>query len=436
MRNQNTIFNRKMPTLLGIGILLIGILITSLFVETGVLFIGQASPSQNPKDIHMSNITDTSFTVSYRTDSATVGAISLGKEKTSAKTYFDDRSQQKEKITPYRLHVITIQNLQPLTAYYFSIVSDSEMYENNGTPFEVKTGQTLQRTSSQQLIKGNVITPDGSNISEAIVYVKSTNSQTLSTLVEANGSFTLDASIFRTLDNSSYITLTSDQILQMEIISPTMTSNITLLLQQADHIPPIIFSNNYDFTININPLQSTNVTSSVTTRFPVLIANQVGNNTAQIVFPKDKEGLTDQKPIFKGTASPGASVKVVIHSNQEIQTEVQADENGIWSYRPSDQLPPGQHSISITTQDPSGVVKTITQSFVVYAAGTQISQTATPSASPVIATPTPVVIFISATPTPNQPPGDPIITSIGFIGILTTISGILLLLFNGKIFIP
>src|SRR5581483_8558856 len=69
-----------------------------------------------------------------------------------------------------------------------------------------------------------------------------------------------------------------------------------------------------------------------------------------------------------------------------------ANAQGVWTFRPSTQLSPGNHTITITTKDASGVIRTITQQFVVFASGTQVSVSAPPSAS------------ITPSITPSPPP--------------------------------
>ena len=140
-----------------------------------------------------------------------------------------------------------------------------------------------------------------------------------------------------------------------------------------------------------------------------------------------------------------------------------ADNNGRWTYRPKTPLSPGLHTITITTKDRFGILRSITQSFTVFASGTQVVQSATPSATPtitstptqtptvvptiistptptptILVTPTPIITVIpTAIPTPiiTRPPvspppapGSSTLMITGIIGTLTIIVGMLLFL--------
>ncbi len=135
---------------------------------------------------------------------------------------------------------------------------------------------------------------------------------------------------------------------------------------------------------------------------------EVTGKDPQILTPKKDEEFSDQQPLLKGTSSPNETVTITIHSQENIQTQVKADSHGVWAYRPTSLLSSGQHTISIVSKGSSGVLKTVTQSFTVYAQGSQVTQTATPSATPTgIITPT-----ISATPTPTLAAPTPTPTAI------------------------
>jgi hypothetical protein len=153
-------------------------------------------------------------------------------------------------------------------------------------------------------------------------------------------------------------------------------------------------------------------------------------------------------------------VKITIHSDQAVQTTVKADQNGNWDYRPSSNLSPGTHTITIQAKDNSGILKTITQSFVVYASGQQINPPPSGSPTPIVSvsptnipSPTSIVTLIptitlipSTTITQTQggititvspkkplpPTGNPSVMTAGIVGaVVTLIGGLMLLLTRG-----
>src|SRR5581483_4739311 len=147
---RNTIWNKKIPTVLGLFLLIIGVAITSYLAKSGAIFQERANPSQNPNDVRITNISDTSFTVSYTTDDKALGSVSYGTDPKMGNTALDDRDQQKGVPTAYNTHFITLKGLQPETAYYFSIISGELTLLNNGVPFQVSTGKSFGETPPNQ----------------------------------------------------------------------------------------------------------------------------------------------------------------------------------------------------------------------------------------------------------------------------------------------
>jgi len=396
---KKTFWEKRIPTLLGICIIVIGIGFTTFLTNKGVITFGRAALSETPENILISNISDTSFTVSYTTAIDVLGSLSFGKDKNLGATVFDDRDQGAQTVTARKTHHITLRSLQPNTKYVFAIISGKTTFLHNNQLFEATTGSTLEtQPTSQQPISGNVLLPDGSSPKDAIVYLTASGIQTLSTLLGADGNYLLPLNTVRSDDLQSYALFAENATLKILVVSPLGKSNATILATQSKSVPPVTLTNDYDFTINTNPIASV----SAYFGFPTFSATPSATASPQILSPRKEEGLSDQKPLFKGTASPGATIKVIIHSDEQITTQVTADNNGTWTFRPDQNLSPGQHTVTITTTDPFGVLRTITQSFTVFAQGSQVNQSATPSATPVV-TITPTIIP-SKTPSPTIQP--------------------------------
>lgn len=414
---RRSIWEKRLPTFLGVLVIAVGIGVTSLLVKTGVVFIGRAAPSEIPENIRITNVSDIAFTVSYTTEAKVLGTISFGKDESLGNIAVDDRDQA-ESISIYQTHHITAKGLTPSTKYFFVINSGQNTFSNNNVPFSVATTTANQTTSSsQKKVTGKVITPDASIPAEAIVYLTSEGEQTASSFLKVDGSYSLSL--------NSLVNQTDDSIIQIIVVSPSQQSNVTVSTKQANPVPLIILSKNYDFTTSTLPIATSSAAASPSAEinFPTLLVSPGSSSEPQITTPKKNEGFSDDQPLFKGTASPGTTVKIIINSEEQIQTQVVVDKAGNWSYRPDKSLSPGQHTITITAQDKFGILKTITQSFTVYAQGTQVDQTATPSATPTLTitptpqatvsatptltpTPTPTPIESGPTPTPTKPPSE------------------------------
>ena len=108
---RDKFWNKKIPTILGILVIVIGVGVTTLLANQSTLFKSNASLSDQPNNVRITNITDTSFTVSYSTDSQSPGSLNYGKDKNLGQVALDDRDQQSGNLANYNLHNITVQRL-------------------------------------------------------------------------------------------------------------------------------------------------------------------------------------------------------------------------------------------------------------------------------------------------------------------------------------
>lgn len=463
---KKTFWDKRIPTILGIFLITISVGITTFLVNQGSLFQINASPDQQPQNVRITNVTDSSFSVSYSTEGSVVGSINYGKDISLGQSGLDDRDQESGSLSNHKIHNITVRNLTPLTKYYFTITSGKDAYMSNGKPFEITTGSTLTESPpSQTPITGKVILPSGSAPFEAVIYLTTDNSQVVSVLARSDGSYVLPLNSLRTSDLSSYFSFTENSNITMLMFGDSLTSNILLSIKEISPVPTVTLSNDYDFRTGNTPVinPSSNLQS-----FPTFQSGSQASGSAspKILTPKKDQEFTDAQPSFKGTALPNEEVQIIIHSDDNIQTKVPVDKNGNWSFRPSTPLTPGNHTITIITKDANGILKSITQSFVVHAEGTQVSQSATPSATltptitnaptptltptPTISgttitltptfsptpspTPTEVVQFTPAPTSPLPPTGNNSIITAGIVGVfITLIGGLLFLLSRGGI---
>lgn len=387
---NNTFWNKKFPTVLGLIIILLGIIGTSYFVRTGVFFRGQAAPDETPRNIRITNVTDVSFSVSFSTTEQVTGALSYGKDQTLGQITFDDRNEQNGSIAEYKTHHITVKNLEPQTRYFFAISSGQKTYLDDKNPFEVITGRQLEKSSQQSTLKGKILSPQETSRSQALIYIKTPESQTLSTLAKDDGTFEISIDNMRTADLQSLVELSNSTTVEMLLTDEKYESKVKVFAKRKEIIPTVILSKNYDFTIPVIDSKDPIATSSSFLDFPAFVATSSAEQGVdpKIQTPRKDERFTDDQPLFRGTAQPNAEIKIIIHSDENIEDSIQSDRRGLWTYRPKNPLSSGTHTISIITKDRFGILTTITQSFVVQASGSQISQSATSSASPTIVLPT------------------------------------------------
>ncbi len=420
---RKTFWNKRIPSLLGLLFLAMSVGIVSWFGKNYTQLRSKASVGETPGNVQISNITDTSFTVSYTTEESVIGVISYGRDSKLGQAGLDNRDREAGKSSPRQLHYIIITQLDPGTKYYFTILSGTMEFRNNNQPYDVTTvGKPLEGSPSTTSITGSVNLSDGSIPVDGIVYLSTSTSQLLSVLLKIDGTYLLSVNSLRTSDLTNNITLESDTLLQMVIRNASSQSHVSVKAGNANPVPLVTLSKDYDFTIDTSLASFTASESAVaspsgaltpvapSSSFP-LFSEKVAN-MADILTPKEAEKFTDQQPLFQGTAAvPNATVVINIDSTLGLQNSVKADNFGNWQFRPSTPLIPGQHIITIQTLDASGIKKTIKRSFTVLAEGSQFTE---PSVSPTGPTPT-----VSTSPVPS--PTTPVSTSPGPTAIPTSL---------------
>ncbi|MCX6782383.1 MAG: Ig-like domain-containing protein [Candidatus Levybacteria bacterium] len=389
------LWKTKINTIIIFFIITIGVTTTILLIKDKSILIGRANPSNMPDKVRITNVSDSSFTVSYITSTMTFGTLSYGINNDQEKISLDDRDQLSGIIKQYKAHHITVRNLDQNTKYLFSIISAGEKYTiSDNAPYTITTGATIfNKPTNQEPLSGKINTNLNKSSNDTIIYLSGQDTQVLSTTTDKNGQYIIPLNAIRTLALNNYKSFDKNQVFKILAIDSETQSTILLLASQAKQVPLVILSQSYDFTINQAPIASI----SGTFGFPIFTATQSANKNPQIITPKKEESFKDNRPIFKGTSNPNANIEIIINSTITIKERIKANSMGSWTYRPTQIISPGKHTVSITTPDQFGILKTITHSFTVYASGSQVSQTATPSATPIISitkNPTPTINIV------------------------------------------
>lgn len=462
---RDSLWYKRIPTLLGLLLLGIGMVSLNYAIHNSVFFLTRATPPYAPEEIRITNVTDTSFSVSYVTKEAVVGSLSYGINSTGDKFALDDRDQQSGNPMPYFMHHITVKNLKPNTTYYFTINSKDKSFLNNDQPFTVKTLPTLKDNPTKQPpIVGSVFHQDGTKSNDVIVFLVTENAQTLSVLTKQDGSFIIPLNALRTKDYTSYFTFTDSSVIKLLARGKEAVTTASVLATQINPVPPLTLGNSYDFTSlsQLSPVPISSHAADITS-FPSFSATEASPHQLTIINPSQKEAFTDAQPQFEGTAIPNSQIEIEINSETHIKTTIRANKNGNWVFRPSTKLTPGEHTITIRARDAHGILQTLTRSFTVYAEGSQFTE---PSVSPsppsptpqqetdqpVVETPTPTLeetptptltstptptppvvtgILTQSVPPPQEPPGSSLVLITGIIAAITLSTGVFLL-FLGK----
>lgn len=238
-KNKKTI-----PTIIGLVTLIIGMATGVLLVKNRQLFKLGAEPELNPKDIRVSNISDSSFTVSWTTSKEVQGFVVWGTSQGSLnKTALSATGSENY------IHSVTLEKLLPETPYFFKINSGGYEFDNENIPWQTKTGPKLPSPPLSNLISGSVLTSSGSPAAKVMVYTTVGGSSLLSTLTSEEGTWIIPISNAR--DQNLISPVSIDETSTLVEISvqggPLGVASAQIYPKSATPAPPIILGGTHNF---------------------------------------------------------------------------------------------------------------------------------------------------------------------------------------------
>lgn len=376
----------KIPTIIGLFILVFGLAAGVLLVRNQNIFRLGAAAEFAPKDVRISNITNTSFTISWITDKETSGFVKWGKSTTSLdKTELDELKDQSF------THLLTLKGLTPQTTYFFKVNSGGEDFDNNGIAWQVTTGQTLESPSKTNLVSGSILTSTGQPAKNALLYLTVGGGSLLSTITSDNGSWVIPLSQARAQDLSSYMVIDEKNTL-IEISANAGTEGVAsaqVYPQSARPVPSIILGDTHDFK-NLPPSEVSEIpkasiglpdTAMPSSGFEVEEKTATPSaKTVTLESIDEGEIVTSTKPEFFGEGPSGTTITITVESEPLTDT-LEVPSSGDWNWSPPEGLSEGAHKITITWRDASGILRTLSRTFIVQAAEGPAFES-TPSASP------------------------------------------------------
>lgn len=430
-----SLWSKRIPTLFGVGILVTGLIVGVVFIGQGAgVFAPRASAETTPKNVKITNVSEGIFTVSFLTDAPTPAFVKYSTDETKLSLQQpDDRDQLSGNIGEYTSHHITIRGLQPATAYYFVIGTGSgALFDNNGTVFKITTAKKAGAPAAAKTIYGSVTTPSGAPADGSIVYIKIPGAYEQSSLVKASGSWAVPLSGARTADGNAYAAVTDETELQITAQGPqvgdmqslnvkvknaqpvaTIAFGKPVVQAQAPVVSPSPSPTSEPATVPTPaptplstptpastgaPRNSTNALTDLANATPSAQASpsatptvsQTQSNTVDLkAVEQTKQAPTvdTSQPIITGQAAPNVTVKIEVHSENQIYQQVVTDDQGNFVLDLASlktQLEPGEHTVTYSYVDPTtGKEVTKSQTFTVSAEEPQATNQPYGSGNPV-----------------------------------------------------
>ncbi len=396
----------KIPSLLGVFVLVLGLAVGVALIGQRQIFRLGASADSAPQDVRISNVTDSSFTVSWYSTKPTVGYISWGS------TTALGQSSEVSGLDTKTVHSVTVDELSASTNYYFVINSGGVEFDNNGIAWSVATGPTLSVNATALLASGTIRAADGSPASDVLVYINGGGLAQVSGVTSQNGTWTIPLSSARSRTLSAYANLTANDILDVYVQAGGLgVATAQVLVSQTNPTPEIVLGQSYDFrndqTIDSGGLPEADLSlpeneEELGPGGLDLSSQETGSSSERPVtiesIDEAEEIVYTDTPEFFGEGPAGSVITITVESDP-VTDEVRVTNGGEWSWSPPTSLPDGEHTITISWIDASGFLRKITRSFVVAAAEDEPGFESTPSGA--TSTPKPTA---SPTPTPTATP--------------------------------
>ena len=426
-------FNKgKIPTLLGIFLLLISLATGIILTNQTRIFTSKASQACQPINIQVTNLTHNSATISFLTDTACQYSLQLDNQ-----IYMSSLGQN-----PAKIHYFSIKNLKPVTTYSYVLITGGKSLDQPSYTFHTFASPTQGQTDAS-LSWGRVFQSDAVPATSSIVYLNIPGFHPLSSLVTDQGYWDIPLVNSYSIDSQSWLLPPSDSLDEIVVYSPD-GQMIVLVNQSLQKNPvPDIYLDKQQFA------QASGVVDF----------NRPPPNQTSVDFtiqnPAEDETINTSRPSFFGHGPAGLSVEIELNSSTQLKDSLSIDQSGSWQWESPQDLEPGDHTIKLKYTDPvSQTVKTITRKFTVLAtyqdnplaftasASATPRQTVSPTHTPIPTlslqpTQTPIPTLIpTATNLSTSPPITPTLAVTG--GLATTISLIalaLILSFGAIIFL-
>jgi len=237
---------KDLPTIIGVLFLIAGLIAGVFLTKYKQQIKINASVSDSPKNVRITNITDSSFSVIWTTDKKNTGFIKYG-ENASIRNV----SLEKTRELSYT-HLVNITNLSSETIYYFKIHSGVNVFDNNGIQWSITTGKKLTQ-KEPNIISGKIVNLNKTGAENTLIAVSMGNSFPLATLTSESGNWSINLSFLRNSSLDSYLNIDDkNSLIEISVQStPSETSTAKVFPISSKPTPEIKLGNVYDFRSTI-----------------------------------------------------------------------------------------------------------------------------------------------------------------------------------------
>jgi len=315
---------KRIPTILGVVVLIVGVI-------GGVILVGQrqgfslrASPTAVPKQVKVTNVSEKGAVISWITDTNVSGFVKYGEGNGNQnKTQGDDRDRKAGTQGKYTTHYVTLEDLKPNTTYSFGIGSGSKVYTEDGKSYTLKTAIVTTNPPKADTISGKVKLAAGQAAPGVIVYVDVDGLTTMSALSTQQGNWNLTLSNARTTDLQKYAAYDREKAKLTIFVQggDLGTATATTLSANDSPVDDITLGQNQDFLAASTPIatQSGGLANlaGITIKDNQVSPAELSANPGDVVSIANADTVPHtvtgkSKEFDSGTISPGGMGSIIL----------------------------------------------------------------------------------------------------------------------------
>src|SRR3989344_5342317 len=325
-----------------------GFLIIVVSIFTFFFFHNNPIPTRASKNTlvkhEIVNFSSQEVGVFWETNEEDLGWLIYGVDQNKLQETAVDEQDLNDSKTKHTLHYAILKKLRPSQTYYYKIVSNQEVIDNNSQPFTVKTSADSIEPVYSRPAYGKVILTNGEPAPNIFVMVRYKNTYPFLAITKSSGEWLITIRYGVDHDTLQTISLYDQEEVQIEIFNNQNKSDIRALVGQLSPLPKtVILGQNYRFLETVNDVlpASTKRGSGTTHRF-------------EVQFPQNGAVIPRSVPLIKGRGIPSTDVSVEIDSAPKFASTVQVDAIGDWRVELNRIMLPGVYQLKVTGQNADG----------------------------------------------------------------------------------
>lgn len=391
---------KRIPVPIGIVCILILIGIIGISLELATRKERRSIQSLKPQTVMAVNISDTSFTLIWKTTEPTTGVASLLGPDGVVQTKHDVRDANG--VLPHRAHFITFSSLLPKSKYDVTVLSGGEKFTVDTGPI-ITAPRIGDNTLSLQPAFGTVHLADSTSHVDDILLLTPDGGQTLAALIQPSGSWVIPFSSARTESLQAWYSATVPKPVTLKTLI-TQGTTVSTTTDAVSPVEPFALGQTIDMTV-----AQQKIAQSKSTVLGVSDEKDTSKDSNELMIfqPKNNASIALPRPIIRGKTAANSTVTITLSGVKPESSSVQSDAQGIFLYTPKKDLSNGQHTVTATTRGASDKPIALSHVFSISNRGPQVlgdETEITPTEEPAIPEETPQEYYTESTDTPQEMP--------------------------------